>query len=157
MRFVFACAIATILCALASEASAGAFIDDMSKCLVAKSTPEDQTVFMEWMFSLIARHPAVRPLSNISDSQRNELTSKAGQLMMRLVTVDCREQTVAALKYEGASAFGNAFQLLGGAAMEGLMKDPSVDQGLEGLKNSIDDAKLKNLFAEAGLPVKDTK
>lgn len=41
--------------------------------------------------------------------------------------------------------------------MEGLMKDPSVDQGLEGLKNSIDDAKLKNLFAEAGLPVKDTK
>ncbi len=136
----------------AGPASAGVFADDLSKCLVAKTSPDDQTIFVEWIFSAMALHPAVQPLSNIPQSRRDELDSKASQLVMRLMTVDCRAQLVSALKYEGSSTIEVAFGVLGEAAMERLMSDPAVNKGMEQLGKGLDGAKLQAVFKEAGVP-----
>jgi len=135
-----------------SPASAGVFTDDLSKCLVAKASPDDQTAFVQWIFAAMAFHPAVKPLSNIPQPRRDEIDSKAGQLMMRLMTVDCRAQLVSALKYEGHSAIEGAFGVLGQVAMQGLMSDPAVNKGMESLGKNIDGAKLQEVFNEAGVP-----
>jgi len=144
---------ATALAAVfAGPASAGVFADDLSKCLVAKTSTDDQTAFVQWIFSAIALHPAVQPLSNIPQSKRDELDSKAGQLMMRLMTVDCRPQLVSALKYEGSNTIEIAFGVLGKVAMKGLMAHPAVNKGMEALGNGLDSAKLQEVFKEAGVP-----
>ena len=136
----------------AGPASAGVFTDDLSKCLVAKTSPDDQTAFVQWIFSAMALHPAVQPLSNIPQAKRDELDSKAGQLMMRLMTVDCRPQLVSAVKYEGNSAIEGSFGVLGEVAMKGLMADPGVNKGMEALGKGLDGAKLQEVFKEASAP-----
>jgi hypothetical protein len=155
MYQVLICACAALFSTWASSASAGAFTDDMAKCLVSKSTNEDKTALMVWMFSAIADHPAARSMSNVSDSQRAELTKRVAAFVLRLLTVDCRDQTVAALKYEGAPAFGTAFQLLGQVAMQGLMRDPAVAQHFESLKSAFEDARMQSVFKEAGVPMRE--
>lgn len=157
MRRISICALTALFCAVSTGATAGAFTDDMSKCVVAKSTTDDRTTLMVWMFSAIASHPAVQPMANVSDSERARLTKKVGEFVVRLLTVDCREQTLAALKYEGASAFRDAFELFGQVAMQGLIKDPAVAQHFDALKGAFDDPKMQSLFKEAGLPATHTK
>jgi hypothetical protein len=71
--------------------------------------------------------------------------------MQRLMLVDCRKQTVDALKYEGTESIGQAFGVLGQAAMRGLMSDPSVAEGMGGLGKSIDEAKFAEMLKEAGI------
>lgn len=137
---------------IAGPASAGAYIDDLSKCLVAKASPNDQTAFVRWIFAAMAFHPAVNPLSNIPQPRRDEIDSKAGQLMMRLMTVDCRAQLVSALKHEGNSAIESAFGALTQVAIQGLMSDPAVIKGEESFGKNIDRAKLQEMFKEAGVP-----
>ena len=132
-------------------ASAGVYGDDMSKCLVRSTSTEDQTQLVTWVFAAISAHPAVRAMSNLSEAQRQDYTRKAGALMQRLMTVDCRKETVAALKYEGPGAIGPAFGLLGQTAMRGLMSDPSVNKGMAALGDNIDEAAFAAMAKEAGI------
>ncbi|HUJ02850.1 MAG TPA: hypothetical protein VLW75_04365 [Rhizomicrobium sp.] len=142
----------TLLCLAAPSAHAGVYTDDLSKCLVKSSSPEDQKTLIIWVFSDMALHPAVKPYSAISDAQRDGFTTAAAQLMQRLLTVDCRAETVAALKYEGNSSLEESFTVLGQIAMRGLMSDPDVAKGLMALGKHVDKDKLNQLATEAGHP-----
>lgn len=145
---------ASVLCLAltAAPAFAGTYSDEMGKCLVAHSSAEDQTDLILWLFAAMARHPAVKPYATISDDQRAAIDLKGGKLVERLLTVDCRSETVTALKYEGSSAFENSFSLLGQVAMRGLMADPSVAESMGALARGIDGQKIKELYTEAGVP-----
>ena len=136
---------------LATPAGAGIYADDLSKCLVRSMTPGDQQAFVQWVFSAMALHPQVAPYSNISAEQRKAFNTQAAALMQRLLTVDCRKESVDALKYEGVSALEPAFSVAGEVAMRGLMSDPAVAKGLEGFGAGFDEAKLRELYAEAGV------
>jgi hypothetical protein len=132
-------------------ASAGVYTDDMSKCLVSSANEADQAQLVAWIFSAISSHPAVRPMTNLTDAQRRASTDKAGLLMQRLMLIDCRPQTVNALKYEGMASIGQAFGVLGQVAMRGLMSDPTVSKGIAGLGDNLDEAKFNAMFKEAGI------
>jgi hypothetical protein len=132
-------------------AHAGVYTDDLSRCLVKSTTPADQTGFMVWMFSAISQHPSVKRYSTITDAQRSEASKNAAQLMQRLMTVDCRAETVASLKYEGETAISSAFQVFGGAAMRGLMGDPEVAKEMDALGEYIDASKFEALIKDAGI------
>jgi hypothetical protein len=69
-----------------THAVAGPYGDDMAKCLVKSAGPEDQTVFIKWLFSAIALHPDVASLATISAQQRDEFNKHAGALFQRLLT-----------------------------------------------------------------------
>lgn len=132
-------------------ASAGVYADDMSKCLVRSTTEADQAQLVGWLFAAISSHPTVKPMTNLTDAQRDAAVQKAGGLMQRLMLVDCRKETVDALKYEGTGSIGQAFGVLGQAAMRGLMGDPKVADGMAGLGKAIDESKFAEMLKEAGI------
>lgn len=134
-----------------SAAQAGIYSDDLGKCLVRSTSPDDQIQFTQWIFSIMARHPAVEKYSKISPEAHAELSKKAGALYQRLMTVDCRTETVSAIKYEGQAAIESAFNTLGQVAMRGLMADPKVMEGLEGLAKSMDLQEIEKMMRESGL------
>ena len=135
----------------AVTAVAGPYADDLSKCLVKSSSEDDQIALMKWIFVALAQHPAVRPLSNISDTERAQNNAKAAALFERLLTKDCRAESVAALKYEGTSSIETSFSTLGQIAVGGLMKDPAVQKQLAQLTDTIDSGKINAVLKEAGI------
>jgi hypothetical protein len=120
----------TIACAPLTV-QAGVYSDDLSRCIVRSSTADDRLMLMKWIFSAISLHPAVQPMTSVTPEQRDLLAQQAAALTSRLLTSDCRAETVAALKYE-SSAFQGAFELLGRVAMSDLMTEPSVASGVGG-------------------------
>lgn len=142
------------LTASAGPATAGPYTDGLSRCLVERSTLEDKTDLARWIFATLSLHPSVDEFVSITPAQRATFDARAGQLMVRLMTVDCRMETVAALKYEGQGAIGAGFEALGAAATTELMSDPAVTAGLEGLGKSVDASALNGVVKEAGLPTR---
>jgi hypothetical protein len=134
-----------------SPAQAGVYTDDLSKCLVKAASPQDQQSLTQWIFAIIAAHPAVQNYAKISADERKTLNLRAAQIIQRFMTVDCRPETVAALKYEGNSAIEASFNVLGQVAMRGLMGDPAVVSEMGNFAKNVDEDAMSALFKEAGL------
>ncbi|MBS0379966.1 MAG: hypothetical protein JSS29_15915 [Proteobacteria bacterium] len=128
-------------------AAAGPFADDMAKCLVTSTTQEDRIVLAKWVFNMMAQHPDVASLANITPAQRQGILKDAAALIQRLLTDSCRSQTRAALQNEGAATIQYGFQVLGASAMRGLMTEPHVMEGAKALGQYLDEAKIKELLA----------
>jgi hypothetical protein len=141
------------LLAGASPAQASVFGDELSKCLVQKTTEADKTVFIKWVFAAMSAHPEVESMSRLTPEQRKLLTRDAGQLMGRLMTVDCRSETVAAIKADGMSVLETSFGLLGEVAMRSFMTDPKVEAGMADLTTGLDAEALADVIREAGVKV----
>ena len=143
------------LAALTSPASAGVFGDDLSRCLVKKTSTDDEKVLMRWMFSAFSADPALAPLSNIRPDQRKQITADAARVYNRLLISDCRTEAVSALKSEGGAVLGPAFGTLGRSAANGLFRSPAAEAELDRLAEGFDDQALKKLFGEAGISSPD--
>lgn len=141
--------------ASAAPANAGVFTDDLSRCLVNKSSDSDQQKLMQWMFAAFALNPSLSPLTKITTAQRSEFTKGAADVYTRLLVVDCRAEAVAALKNEGDSSLGPAFGVLGRTTASRIFNAPAVGAELEKLGESFDKDALKKLFADAGIDMKD--
>jgi hypothetical protein len=139
---------------MAGAAHAGVYSDDLSKCLVKSATPSDQSAFMVWLFAAMSTHPDVKAYSAMTDAQREAVSRKAAELLVRLMAVDCHTETVAALKYEGENAISAGFNVFGQVAARGLLGNPAVAQDLSKMEAYVDKSKLEGLAAEAGLAAK---
>jgi len=146
-----ACAASIATFGLASSARAGVYQDDLSRCLVKAMTPADQIAMVQWIFSAMALHPSVETMSKISADQHKGLNKGAAQLFQRLLVSDCRKETVAAVKYEGASAMTESFKLVGEVAMRNLMTDPKVAAGMAEMGSYADENAFESLAKEAGV------
>src|SRR5690606_36147825 len=131
---------------------AGVYSDDLTRCLVDKSTADDRAQMMQWMFVALSASPVTRDMAAISDARREDVNRGGATLFVRLITDTCRSQSVNALKYEGPLAFEAAFNTLGQVAARGLMADPAVIAELSKLDSYMDKTKLDALGQEAGLP-----
>ena len=112
----------------------------------------DRSAFVVWIYSAMSIHPAVSGYSKLTDTQRNALSKTAAELLQRLMTEDCRAETIAALKYEGSSAIEGSFNTLGQVAMRDLISNPEVAKSFEKLGSYIDAAKFEALGKDAGMP-----
>jgi hypothetical protein len=81
----------------------------------------------------------------VTVAQQETMSRRTAGLIQRLMTEDCRTETVAALKYEGTSAVETAFGTLGEIAMTSLMSHPDVAKALEGLSKYLDNSKFEAL------------
>lgn len=133
-------------------ANAGVYADELAKCLVSSTTPADRQGFIVWMFTALSVHPDITGYSSITDVQRREASVKTAKLFERLLTSDCREETIAAVKYEGASAMETSFSAFGQAAARGLMEHPDVNRQLGDFVAHMDMQKLKELGSGAASP-----
>jgi hypothetical protein len=137
--------LATLSIMASMHAVAGPYGDDMAKCLVKAASPDDQTVFIKWLFAAIALHPDVASMASISPQQRDEFSKRAGALFQRLLTESCRSETQQAIRYEGPATIQYAFQVFGQAAAGNLFSNPSVAVGMKDLTKYIDQDKIKAL------------
>lgn len=119
-------AVAAITVPMAAQAAPGPATAALSQCLVASATPEDHVLMADWIFTVIARHPSVASMSNITDAQRTDINKRMGALFGRLMITACSQQVKAAVQQDGTNAIGSAFSGLGEAAMTDLMGDPHV-------------------------------
>ena len=141
-------ALASLL-SLSLPSHAGLYADDLSRCLVEKTTAADKNALVRWVLTTTTLHPAVRSIAKVSDAERARANRETAQLFERLLTVSCLEQTRQAAKYEGGAALQTGFQTLGQVAMAELFADPNVAQGLGELNKLIDAKKLQQAL-EAG-------
>jgi hypothetical protein len=146
---------AAILPALAlgftTPAVAGPYSDDLAKCLVSHASTADHEALVRWMFAALAAGPAVRDIARATPEQRAAISMTAGQMFTRLVTKDCHNETVAALKYEGATAIELGFSTLGNVAARDMMGDPAVQAEMGSLDKGMDRAALDAINKEAGI------
>lgn len=133
---------------LAAPARAGVYADDMARCLVEKTTPEDRVALVRWMFSAAAAHPAVAAIANVTPEQLDASNKAIAGLFTRLLTDSCREQTTKALKYEGPATLQLSFQVLGQVAGSELFSSPEVAQAMSGLEKYADNEKIEALTKE---------
>lgn len=128
------------------SALAGPYSDEMAKCLVTSTSEADKNFLVKWMFAAASLHPAVKSISSISETQRNEMNVKTAKLFERLLTESCKSQVQQAIKYEGQSTIESAFQVLGQVAARGLFSDPSVNGFMAQLGNHIDPKKMESVL-----------
>ena len=149
------CRLAAILLGASAPAQAGVFTDDLSRCLVEKSSDADRTAFMRWMFAALTRDPALADLAQVSEARRDRINRTAADIYGRLIFLDCRPEAVAALKNEGLNALGPAGQALGGAAARRLLGSPAGQAELRKFGELTDPQKWEALVREAGISAAD--
>src|SRR5262245_60520797 len=86
---------------LASPAFAGPYTDDLSKCLVRSTTPEEKSLLVQWMFATMALHPDVKYLAKVTPAERAKLNQRVAALFESLLTRSCLSEARNALKNEG--------------------------------------------------------
>lgn len=151
-RFLATMALLAAFWGVGDSANAAVYTDDLSKCLVRSAGPADQKALIVWIFGAMSVHPDIQGYAKMTSVERQAVSKSASLIMQRLMTVDCRAETVAALKYEGDSAIEAAFGVLGGVAMKGLMGDATVGLALAELGTYSDAAAFEALAAEAAKP-----
>ena len=150
-RLAFAAA-AAVLSLAPAVASAGVYTDDMTKCLVRSSSDADNKAFVQWVFAALSANPAVKPLTVVNEAQRAQYAKASVGIMERLLTQDCRKETVMALKVEGQSAIEGSFNVVGQVAFRSLLSDPATMAEFVRLGGYADKAKWEALAKEAGVP-----
>lgn len=123
---------------------AGPYTDDLSKCIVESTTTSDRTAMVKWMFSAISFHPAVKPISSVSQQELEEANRQVAELFMSLLTESCKQQARKAIKYEGEIAIQTSFHILGQVASQEMFANPDVAAGVSGLEKYIDTDKLES-------------
>ena len=135
---------ALILACAAAPARATPLTEKLTACVTSSATTEDRTAIMVFVFAAISRHPAAEPYARFSAEDRRKVARAAAMAMQRLVTVDCRAESVAVLQNE-PDGFITAFEALGEVAATDLMGSPQVAKELDGLVDYFDPGALESL------------
>lgn len=130
-----------LLTPLASHA--GPYADDMAKCLVRSTTSADKTALVQWMFAMMALHPAVKTMGTVSDTERTAASQRIAKIFTDLLTKSCVNETRDAVKNEGESTLASSFNLLGQVAARELFADPNVAAGIAEFGKHIDGEALR--------------
>ena len=144
-------AVLLFIAALASvceKAAAGPYADDLSRCLVSSTSPEDKSTLVKWVFSIASLHPALGSISAVTGAQRTQTDREVAALFEALLTDRCKKQMQSAVRYEGDKTIGTAFEVLGQAAMMELFSDPAVAKGLGAFTEHLDQKKLESLMGK---------
>ncbi len=140
---------AIALCGAASfalPAHATPTSDALGACLVDKSTGHDRKVLARWIFVAMSVHPELKDIFSLTQQTRDTANQGTADIFMRLVTLDCVNETRAAVEHDGPVAMKLAFGKLGEVAMQELISNPNVQSSFEGIDKYLDREKLKDTF-----------
>lgn len=150
MRIVI-CTAALAALGLAAPVSAGVFADDLSRCFVERASDDDRAMLVRWMFSAMSQDPRLGDLNRLDRAGRDRINKDMAQVVNRLLLKDCRKETGAAVRNEGADSIKTAFGALGHAAANSMFSSPAATAELEGFASHIDEAGMARLMAENGI------
>ena len=124
--------------AISNATHAGLYSDDLSRCLVEKSSEENKTTLTKWMFTALSLHPAVSSMSGVSASDIEISNKEMADMFMDLMTVKCKAEAAKAIKYEGGLAIQQGFMVFGQVAGQSLFQHPKVAASMSGLDKYMD-------------------
>lgn len=110
----------------------------LAQCLAASTTERDRGVLIRWMFMAMARHAAVEDVARVTKQDRESVNREMARLFDRLLSEDCREQAVAAMRENPSTTLGSAFGVLGEIAGQEIFVDPAVNEELMLLVDYLD-------------------
>ena len=146
MRTIRLCVMTIALATICPvTAFAGQYADQLGKCLVESTSERDRVQLVRWIFSAASLHPAVEPISSVTEEQLNDASKVVADLMVRLLTESCRTETERSLQYEGISTVPMAFRVLGDAAGKEMFNSPEVAEGIALLVKHVDMERLQSL------------
>lgn len=120
------------------SSNAGIYTDDLSRCLVEKTTIQDKDVFVKWMFTALSFHPTVEDNVSFSPKDVDEANKNMAHLIVEMLTDRCLDASKKAIKYEGQASLQSAFTIFGQVAGQELMGHPKVGKSLSGFDKHID-------------------
>jgi hypothetical protein len=115
----------------------------LSDCLVDSVSEDDKRALVKWIFAMLARHPDVKPLSDINAAQDEKIVRDASAVFETLMADKCAAQLRAAVRKSGTDAVGKSFERLGETATGALLQDPNVMAGVAGLMKHADTARIE--------------
>ena len=127
---------------------AGPFTDDFSKCLVTKTTNQEKTDLVRWIYVTISFHPQLSQMSNLTAEDVEMANIRVADYMTNVFAYKCNDELNQAIKYEGEESVLYAFELLGELAMGELMQDQGVAAASELFIEYIDLSILADLFSD---------
>lgn len=127
-------------------AHAGPATDALTQCLVSSVNDTDKTALVRWTFTVMAHHPEVKPLANVTQAQQTEADKSMAAIMSRLFTEDCPTEIKTAIAEDGQTSLYTAFKVVGEVAMTGLMTHPDVAAGGASFTQYLDLAKIQEAF-----------
>jgi len=143
MRLKLIC-VALLIYGVVPPALAGIYGDDLTRCLIERSSKSDHEALVQWLVVAILQHPTVAPLGKTTAADIDKANTAVGDLLMRLLTDACLDQTKKAIKYE-PTAIQAAFAVLGQVAAADIFADAHVKTVMSGVKDHIDNKKLEAL------------
>ena len=139
--------LATLALTVSVPALAGPYAQAMGSCLADNTTGKERKDLARWIFSAMATHPEMRDLSNATEQTREGISQSVGQLVTRLLTDNCADETRTAIQQEGSTALKDAFASLGTLAMQELMSNKEVNAAISSFEQYVDRKKLQEALA----------
>ncbi len=127
---------------------AGPFTDDFAKCLVTKTTAQEKTDLVKWIYVTISFHPQLSQLSNLTAEDVEMANIRVADYMTNVFAYKCNDELNQAIKYEGEESVFYAFELLGELAMGELMQDKGVTAASELFIQYVDLSIFAELFSD---------
>lgn len=115
----------------------------LSRCLADNTSGRDRKDLARWVFFAMAAHPEFKQYTVSTARQGTQEAHKTvGAMFTRLVTESCVHETRTAFSAAGTKAIHDAFQTLGGLAMQELMSNGDVSATMGAVERHIDQNKL---------------
>ncbi len=130
------------------NAFAGPFTDDFAKCLVTKTTSQEKTDLVKWIYVTISFHPKLSQMSNLTAEDVEMANIRVADYMTNVFAYKCNDELNQAIKYEGEESIFYAFELLGELAMGELMQDQGVTAASELFIQYVDLSIFADLFSD---------
>ena len=127
---------------------AGPFTDDFAKCLVTKTTAQEKTDLVKWIYVTISFHPQLSQMSHLTAEDVEMANIRVADYMTNVFAYKCNDELNQAIKYEGEESVFYAFELLGELAMGELMQDQGVTAASELFIQYVDLSIFAELFSD---------
>lgn len=142
--------LASLLLSLAilapSAAMASPASDALGNCLRDNTSGKERKDLARWIWVSMSTHPDIRSMASISEPVRIETNKQMGELVTRLLTVNCAAQTRAAGQ-EGPQSMMASFKSLGEVAMLELTSNPSVGESITAYIQFVDRKKVEEVLS----------
>ena len=126
---------------------AGPASDALGTCMVDSLNGKERKELAQWIFFAMAAHPDIKKYAQVSKVDQLNTDEFVANLVTRLLTNDCAEQTRTAVKDDGEVAIKGAFEMVGKVAMQELISNKEVSASLLGYAKFLDRKKLADIMS----------
>lgn len=134
-----------LFCVTAFSLPAKVSSQELGVCLVDSLNGKERKQLVQWIFFSIAAHPEIKPFSNITNEDRDEIDEHIGTMITRLLTEDCSSQLKKAYDAD-PNTIGKAFEFVGQVAMQEVFQNQEVMAAIQGFSKHADKDKIDSLL-----------